>query len=350
MFKHRIGVGLALIVLAVGVVACDGSAQTSQSPSSSAGSPTTGHGSAGNAIEIYDIGPNPDAALDPTAGQVGVEAAVREINNSGDVGSFSAEGQAAEAVQLLNSKRLCYAYVDVPSVGGQAALINQWILAPRHLSLYKSIPLSLTAADLSPQAAQASGCDAIAINSSTQQSILYIQAIRALGNNVPIICDPAVGPSVLAQALGSSPTNIYQAGRFYRNSPGFAQYEKDMSALHYANTQYDNDNSVMAWAALKEFAAIAKSLPSVTRQAVLAAYKKQSKVTSMGLSPALNLTVPQSGAGGAYPAVRNDTTVLYKYDAGTFHFIGNTQRPFIQVMPGGNTPVAFNAASFAGTP
>jgi hypothetical protein len=139
-------------------------------------------------------------------------------------------------------------------------------------------------------------------------------------------------------------------GQFYRNSPGFAQYETDMSALHYANTQYDNDNSVMAWAALKEFAAIAKSLPSVTRQAVLAAYKRQSKVATMGLAPTLNLAVPQSGAGGAYPAVRNDTTVLYKYDTGTFHFTGNPQRPFVQSMPGGNTSVAFNEAPFAGTP
>jgi hypothetical protein len=123
-----------------------------------------------------------------------------------------------------------------------------------------------------------------------------------------------------------------------------------MSSLKYANTQYDNDNSVMTWAAVKEFAAIAKNLPAVTRQAVLAAYKKQSKVTTMGLSPVLNLTVPQSGAGGAYPAVRNDTTVLYKYDAGSFHFIGNSQSPFIQVMPGGNTAVALEEAPFAATP
>jgi len=427
MFKHRIGAGLALIFLAGGAVACGGSAQTAQSPSSSAGGQATGHGSPSNAINIYDIGPNPGAPLDPTSGQAGVEAAVQEINNNGgingrpihvtycnaitssatletqcvqsaiadsavvaDIGHFSTfdqgdpielaaglavsgtivapgdntpansfplnvgtiqtEGQAAGAVQLLNAKRLCYAYVDVPGVGGQATLINQWILQPRHLSLDKSIALPFAASDLSPQAAQASGCDAIVLTSPTGQSIQYIEAVRAVGNDVPIICGTSIGPSVLQQALGSSPRNIYAVGEFYRNSPGFAQYQKDMSSLKYANTQYDNDNSVMTWAAVKEFAAIAKSLPAVTRQAVLAAYKKQSKVTTMGLSPVLNLTVPQSGAGGAYPAVRNDTTVLYKYDAGSFHFIGNSQSPFIQVMPGGNTAVALEEAPFAATP
>jgi Periplasmic binding protein len=424
MSKRRLGAGLTLIVLTGGLVACGGSAQTSQGPTSSAGNPATGHGSPANAINIYDIGPNPDAALDPTAGQAGMEAAVQEINSAGGIngrpihvtfcnaitssatleaqcaqsaaadptvvadighvsvydqgdpielaagltvsgypispgdatpansfplnaGSYIGDGQAAGAVRLLNAKRLCYAYVDVPGVGTQATLINQWILQPRNLSLYKSIPLPFAASDLSPQAAQASGCDAIEINSPTGQSIQFIKAVRSLGKNVPLILGPASGPSALQQALGSSPTNIYEAGWFYENSPGFTQYEKDMAAVHYANTQYDNECSVMSWAALKEFAVIAKSLPSVTRQAVLAAYKHQSNVTTLGLTPALNLTIQQAGASGKYPVVRNDTTVLYKYESGSLHFMGDPQHPFLQLFPGGNASTAANTAPFA---
>jgi ABC-type branched-subunit amino acid transport system substrate-binding protein len=427
MLKHRLATTVALSVLASGIAACGSTGAVAQSANSPAGIQTASQGSSKQAIQIYDIGPNPGAALDPTAGQAGMEAAVKAVNAAGgingrpinvtycnaitssatlasqcaqsavsnpsvvadighfstydqgdpieqagglavsgttvspgdntatnffpvDTGGFIAEGQAVGAVQLLKAKRVCYAYVDVPGVGGQATLINQWILNPRHLSLYKSIPLELTASDLSPQAAEANGCDAIVLNSSTQQSIQYTQAVRSLGNNVPIVLGPASGASALAQALGANPTNIYQAGRFYRNSPGYAAYERDMSALHFANTQFDNDNSIMTWAALKEFAAIAKSLPSVTRKAVLASYKKQSKVTMLGLTPAINFTVPQSGAGGAYPAVRNDTTALYKYKASAFHFQGNPQKPFIQVLPAGNTSIALNVAPFSAVP
>jgi hypothetical protein len=410
--RRKLSIGVAIIALAGGTAV----------PSSMAGSSTSGH----SAINIYDIGPNPGAALDPTGGQPGVEAAIKEINGAGGInghpihvtycnaitssatlsaqcaqsattdhtvvadighvsvydqgdpvelaagltvsgytvspgdttptnsfplneGGFTAEGQAAEAVKLLNAKRVCQAYIDVPGTGAQATLINQWILAPRHLSVYKNIALPLAASDLSPQAAQASGCDVIVVNSSTQQSIQYSLAVRSLGNNVPLVLGPAIGTSAIKAALGQNPSNIYEAGWFYRNSPGFVQYEKDMSALHFTNTQYDNDISVMGWIAVKEFAAIARHLPSVTRASVLAAYKHQSNVTTMGLTPALNLTVPQSGAGGANPVLRNDTAVLYKYGAGTFHFMGQPQRPFLQIFPGGSTSVALNTAAFTGS-
>jgi hypothetical protein len=423
MFKRKSGAVVALIVLAGGVTAGGSAGAATQSPKSRVGTLTASKA----AIQIYDVGPNPNAALDPTDGQAGMEAAVKAVNSAGgingrpinvtycnaitssatlasqcaqsaassssvvadighfstydqgdsielaagltvsgttvsgvdntaanffpvDVGGFIAEGQAVGAVQLLKAKRVCYAYVDVPGVGGQSTLINQFILNPRHLSLYRIIPLALTASDLSPQAAEASGCDAIVLNSSTQQSIQYTQAVRSLGNNVPIILGPASGASALSQALGANPTNIYQAGRFYRNSPGYTQYERDMGALHFAHTQFDNDNSVMAWTALREFAAVAKSLPSVTRSAVLAAYKKQSRVTTLGLTPAINFTVKQLGGGGAYPAVRNDTTALYKFKSGTFQFQGNSQKPFVQVLPAGSTSTALNVAPFKAVP
>lgn len=408
---------VALLAASIALTACN-----------SGGNTGSGGGSA-EAIEIYDIGPNPDASLDPTAGQAGMEAAIKEVNDSGGIngrpihvtfcnaitapgatatiaaqcaraaannrkvvadighisvfdqgdsieaaaglavsgytispgdfaqpnwfplglGNFISAGQAAGAVQLLNATRLCFAYIDVPGVGAMADYINEWVLQPRNLSLRERIPLPPTASDLSPQAAQANGCDAVVLSSSAQQSIQYVKAIRSRGNDVPLILGPAVGPSLLKQSMGADAKNMYAGGWFYHDSPGFAQYQKDMAALNYAGTQYDDDPSIVAWAALKEFAAIAKTLPSVTREAVMAAYKKQSKVTTMGLTPVINMTVPQTGAGGKFPVVRNDTALLYQYEQGTYKSIGDPRRPFIRVFPGSNGSVDTDTSPFGAT-
>jgi branched-chain amino acid transport system substrate-binding protein len=262
-------------------------------------------------------------------------------------GGFIPQASATAAVETLHAKKVCQAYIDVPGLGGQGDMINQYVLAPRHLALYKNIALPPTAADLAPQAAQASGCDAIVVTSSAQQSVQYIEAVRALGNNVALICNTAVSPTVLRAALGSSPTQIYDIAWFNRDSPGYAEYEKDMRALGYAGTQYDNDNSTMAWAALKEFAAITKSLPTVTRATVLAAYKKQASVTTMGLTPEINFTGSQSAAGGQYPVIRNDTTVLYHYEGGKYVLVGDPSKPFLPIFQGGNSSLAVTAKPFA---
>lgn len=422
MQRRIIGLAVTLTVLAAGLSACGSGAATSPRGAQGAGQHATG-----KPIEIYDIGPDPNAPLDPTGGQAGMEAAVNAINNSGGingrpihvtycngqmgtatlavqcaqaaaknpdvvadighisvygqvntietstglvvsgytlasgdytpsnwfplvVGGFVPQGAAAAAVKILNAKRLCHAYIDAPGVGAQAELMDRYVLKPRGLAVYKNIGLAPTASDLSPQAAEANGCDAIVLSSSTQQSIQYINAVRSRGNSVPIICNPAMGPSALEQAFGNEIENIYDVGWFYRNSPGFGQYQKDMDAKGYANTQYDNDNSIMAWAALHELAAIAKTLPTVTRQSVLDAYKRQTKVTTMGLTPSINFTVPQAGADGIYPVVRNDTTVLHKYKDGKYSVVGDPQHPFVQTFPGSNASATIDTAGFTSTP
>jgi ABC-type branched-subunit amino acid transport system substrate-binding protein len=262
-------------------------------------------------------------------------------------GGFIPQASAAAAVATLHAKKVCQAYIDDPGVGGQGALINQYVLNPQHLSLYKNIVLPPTAADLSPQAAQASGCDAIVITSSAQQSVQYIEAVRALGNKVALICNTAVSPTVLQAALGANPANVYDIAWFDRSSAGYAEYGKEMRALGYAGTQYDNDNSTMAWAALKEFVAIAKSLPTVTRATVLAAYKKQASVTTMGLTPEINFTVPQSAASGQYPVIRNDTTVLYHYEGSKYVLVGDPGKPFLPIFQSGNSSLAVTTRPFA---
>jgi hypothetical protein len=80
---------------------------------------------------------------------------------------------------------------------------------------------------------------------------------------------------------------------------------------------------------------------------VLAAYKKQASVTTMGLTPEINFTVPQSAASGQYPVIRNDTTVLYHYEGSKYVLVGDPGKPFLPIFQSGNSSLAVTTRPFA---
>jgi hypothetical protein len=262
---------------------------------------------------------------------------------SGGTGNLSG---MAGLLAATHAKKMCWVYIDVAGLGAEGQFAQSQVLTPRGLKLAGSVGLPVSASDLSPQAAAIKGCDAITLLSNAQQDIQFIKAVRSMGNNVPISTVGVLSTTTIAQGLGQSVQNIYIASSVNHNSPGYQQYEKDMQAAGYANTQFDADNSVMGWIGTQEFAAIAKSLKDITRASVLAAYKKQSHVTTLGLTPPLNFTKTQVGAGGAFPRVFNDADAYYKYANGKLVFVGNPKSPFIPALLGSNTSTDSDAAPF----
>jgi hypothetical protein len=66
------------------------------------------------------------------------------------------------------------------------------------------------------------------------------------------------------------------------------------------------------------FAGVARTLPTVTRASVLAAFSKLTNYSTDGLLPPLSFTKPGTALGGKAPRIINPTMGLSQYQNGTF--------------------------------
>jgi hypothetical protein len=92
---------------------------------------------------------------------------------------------------------------------------------------------------------------------------------------------------------------LYGISYFNKDSAGYAEFRQD-TKTYQPNVDLLDVNAI-SWLAVKIFAKVAATLPSITRQSVRDAMSKQSALSADGMTPVLIYTVPGKALGGSAP-------------------------------------------------
>ena len=239
-------------------------------------------------------------------------------------GILDSIGSAVAAVKALGAKRIGIPYIDIPAGASLAPFVDQ-LIKPLGGQSVGVIPVAVTAADLTPQAAAEGGAkpDAIIDGLTTDLFSKFIHAYRQQGFQTPIIPSGGVyDPHGVETQLSGVNSNIYIDTEFNHDSPGYRTFLADVNKYD-ASYSDRTDEVLRAYFAVKEFAYAAQHAASLTKAGLLAEMNSLSDYTSDGLLPTLNYTVPQTALGGSAPRVFADTIWLDKYQNGQFVPVGN---------------------------
>jgi ABC-type branched-subunit amino acid transport system substrate-binding protein len=208
-----------------------------------------------------------------------------------DPDSFPFEGPepAAQGVVLADqgSKTICLAYYGVNTAG--TVTLNNLALKSRGLQIIKSIPVPITATDMSPYVAAAAGkCDGVALGTPAEQTAAWLKTARQ-GNYPQKVSATAVGlnPAALSQ-LGSYGQGLYVASGLPFPSDtsiaGVARYNQEMNA--YNPSAFKDEDSLNAWLGTWAFAQVAETIKGpLTRASVLSAWSNLTNFNVFGMLP-----------------------------------------------------------------
>jgi len=289
-----------------------------------------------NSAVLADIGTNTTygAQIDPILTAGGLASVGNSVDSSPDFtcnvcfndspGIFTSIGSAVIAVQQLNAKRIGIPYIDIPA-GATLAPTVDGLVKPLGGQSVGVVPVAVTAADLTPQAAAEGAAKPDAIIDGLTESLFtkFIHAYRAQGFQTPIIVSGAVYDEQQVQsALSGVTDNLYIDTDMDHSSHGYQTFLAD-KAKYDPSYAHHNDGVLRAYFAVKEFAYAANHANSLSRADLLAEMNSLSGYTSDGLQPPLDYTQPQTGLGGKAPRVISDTLWLLKYDNGKFVPVGS---------------------------
>jgi ABC-type branched-subunit amino acid transport system substrate-binding protein len=237
-------------------------------------------------------------------------------------GDFDSIGSALAAVKLLNAKKIGIPYIDLPAGASLGPLVNS-LVKPLGGTTVGVVPVPVTAADVTPQAAAegAAHPDAIIDGLTTELFSKFIHAYRSQGFQTPIIASGGVyDASGVSSQLSGVNSNIYIDTEFNHSSPGYQTFLADVSKY---DPSYGNrtDEVLRTYLAVKEFAYAASHAQSQSRSGILNEMKSLTFNTD-GLTPPIDYSTAQTGLGGHAPSVYADTIWLYKFQNGTFAPIG----------------------------
>ncbi|MER5917646.1 ABC transporter substrate-binding protein [Streptomyces sp. NPDC001982] len=255
-------------------------------------------------------------------------------------GSLSAAGSAGLLHDVLGSKHIAGAYIDVPSAQGRNRLVKEGVLAPRGLDFAASVPVPPTATDVGPIIAALPGdVDGLYISSTRDQTAKIILQARKSGAKYPIAV-PAltISAAALNELVGKQGTDIYVASPFNTDSDGYESYQKEMDAIGKAGSPEDHAIALNGWVAVHLFAdAVEKAgADNVTRESLTAALKATSDYDTGGLTPPLDWTKPQTAMGGSLSAVTNLSLMAYKFNADTGKLDPVGDQTFLDIFGAGS--------------
>jgi ABC-type branched-subunit amino acid transport system substrate-binding protein len=249
-----------------------------------------------------------------------------------DIGGLGGLGAVAAATDLLHAKKVGFVYVQSPAAATEVALLNNVVLAPRHLPPVTPVGVSPSAGDLSAAVAKANqgSPGAIIIYTGQAQANAFVKAARQQGVTTPIIIFASLEtPSAVQQQLGGG-QNLYFCTSFKHSGSFYNAFLSQWQAAGNSPSLAD-EFAINGWLSVTMFADVARTLPTVTRASVLAAFSKLSDYSTGGLLPPLSFSKPGTALGGKAPRIVNPTMGLAQYQNGAFVPVagGTFTNPFV---------------------
>jgi branched-chain amino acid transport system substrate-binding protein len=224
-------------------------------------------------------------------------------------GAFAtAAGAGMLAATQLRAQRVSYVALDVPASRGLGPLTSQLLQASgQSTRIVKTVPVPLTAGDLSAQVTAASrDADAMLVLLTVDLLPRFLRTAQQLGVRIPIVTVP-VDRKVIAQT-GAPIEGTYHVDVYSHESAGFREYA-DRLAARYPNDPAA-DNGYAIWMGVRMVQQVSKGQPEVTRQSLLTALNKLTNVDTGGATPPLDFTKRFAGFGGKIPRLFNNTIVF----------------------------------------
>jgi ABC-type branched-subunit amino acid transport system substrate-binding protein len=248
------------------------------------------------------------------------------------ISGLSGLGAAAAAADLLHAKKISFVYDQSPAAATEIGLLNSVVLAPRHLPPVTAVGVPPTTGDMSAAVAKADQGSPSAIIMYTAQSRAnaFVKAARQQGVTAPILIAAQLETaSAVQQQLGGG-QSLYFYTEFRHSGPFYRAFLAQWQAAGNSPSLAD-EFAINGWLSVTMFAQVARTLPTVTRVSVLAAFSKLSNYSTGGMLPTLSYTKPSAVLGGNAPRIINPTMGLAQYQNGTFVPIagGTFTNPFI---------------------
>jgi ABC-type branched-subunit amino acid transport system substrate-binding protein len=299
---------------------------------------------AGDSSVIASVGATTlqGAAVDPILQQAGMPAIGVNAYVPADftspvvfapiIGGLSGLGVVAAAADLLHAKKISFVYGQTPAAATAIGLVDSVVLAPRHLPPVNAIGVPNNAGDVSPAVAKAEqgSPGAIVIYIGQAQANSFVRAARQQGVTTPILIAGTVETtSAVQQQLGGG-QDLYFYTSFRRSGPFYNAFLSQWQAAGDSPSLAD-EFAINGWLSVTMFAQVARTLPTVTRASVLAAFGKLTNYSTGGLLPPLSFSKPGTALGGKAPRLVNPTMGLAQYQNGTFVPVagGTFTNPFV---------------------
>jgi len=253
------------------------------------------------------------------------------------VGAFQVAGSAAIANDTLKAKKIALAVLDVPAGAALPTLVNVTVLTPRGNKLAKTVPIPPDAADMAPVvAAIPSDTDALLLAADGDTSAKLMVQVRKAGLTFPIVTvNGTQSANQLKQTVGSAATNVYGAGQWNIQAPGYRRYLADMKAEGYAaNSVTVNDTTLTSWLHVQILKSVFDKIgpKNITRKAVLSQLRATTAFEDGGLTPTINFSQKQTALGGALSNLVNGTVVAYKYDVKHSKYVALNKGAFVSLF------------------
>jgi branched-chain amino acid transport system substrate-binding protein len=235
------------------------------------------------------------------------------------IGGMSGLGATAAATDLLHAKKISFVYSQGPAGASQVALIDSAVLAPRHLPPMNAVGVSPSTGDMSASVAKAAATSpgAIIMFTGQAQTNSFVKAARQQGVTAPILISAGIEtPSSVQQQVGDG-QNLYFYTYFNHSGPFYNAFLSQWQAAGNALTLAD-EFAINGWLSVTMFAHVARTLPTVTRASVLAAFNKLTNYSTDGLLPPVSFNKPATVLGGTAPRIVNQTMALVQIQNGAF--------------------------------
>jgi branched-chain amino acid transport system substrate-binding protein len=241
-------------------------------------------------------------------------------------GIFSTIGSAPLSVQTLAAKKIGVPYVDVPAGAALPPTIRA-VVTPMGASVVGAVPISPTAADITPQvAAEVQANPDVVVDGLTQDAyVKLIKGMQQQGSNAKFMISSGVmDAGRMTTNFGASGKNIYQDAIDNYQSSGYQQFVT-------ACKQYCPDpnnmtgNVIWAWEAANLFKTVAEQASTIDTKGIAAAVAQVSDFNLGNILPTVNFTVPSTALGGKAPRLFNDTLWMFQFQNGQLVPVGNGQ-------------------------
>jgi branched-chain amino acid transport system substrate-binding protein len=244
-------------------------------------------------------------------GNVPLAAPQLSLDNSFPL--IASEGGAlGECIVDQGIKSVGLAYIDIPAGSQSIAFGNLFLGKGRGTSYAKSVPVALTATDMTPQVTSLTSSAGVALSLAPTQVTQFLKDHAVVAPNQPV-CSSGLGtlPSDLS-TLGSLANKLYLVyglPLINGDNPGIAVFKKQMA--QYSPSTTLDETMLNAWLAVTAFAQVAnQTTGAVTRAAELHAWQGLTSFQVDGLLPPdLNLKTSPLGI----PALARLTNVWVQY-------------------------------------
>lgn len=245
-------------------------------------------------------------------------------------GALGTPAEAIMIIKQLGGKKIGAPYVDVPAGAGIKPLL-QAIAGPLGGQVVGSVPIPITAGDVTPEAASVASAhpDGIVDALLTPQMVQFIKAYRQQGGTTPFVVGTNEISAQTAQSqLGGVNNKLYAAGWFDINSAGYKEYLSEMRKYQPKGLEDNTDLTAAAWLGIQMFALAAEkahtaSSKALTRAELLSTMNSWSDFNLAGMTPPIDFTKPETALGGSFSRIQDPFYYPVQYKNGSWASMNN---------------------------